>query len=369
MADRPTERLVGGVIGGVIGRVAPTILRQVDLDAIVAQLDVDAIAEQLDLDALVGRLDVNIVADRLDLDALVGRLDVDSIAQRLDLDALVDRLDVNSIADRLDLDALVGRLDVNAIAAQLDLDEVVGRVDIAQLTAGATQDVAVSGLDLLRRQVVRIDGTAESLVSRIMRWDHDPRPIAPEELDRPDATGRSISGHYAGPVTRLLALFGDSAAAVAAFSALGVMGGYLIEYFGFGRVLSDEPGWLSILLFSSWMLLWFWVPVAMFGRTVVMGVAGIAVVRRNGDVVSASRALVRALVLPVSFLLLPLTLIGILFGRERRAPHDLAAGTTEVYDWGSRGAERPETIGDKLSARVRQRRLRADAEMDDADGG
>jgi uncharacterized RDD family membrane protein YckC len=40
----------------------------------------------------------------------------------------------------------------------------------------------------------------------------------------------------------------------------------------------------------------------------------------------------------LSFIVLGIGLLGIVFGRERRAWHDHFAGTAVVYDWGTRTA-------------------------------
>ncbi len=200
-----------GLISGVIGMVAPAVIRTIPMDDVVEQLDVNAIAERLDLDALMARLD---------MDALVDRLDVNAIADQLDLDALMARLD---------MDALVDRLDVNAIANMLDLDALMKKIDMGQITAGVTGDVAVSGLDLVRRQLVRADATVDGVTDRILRRQPGDRPVAPARLEEepesedPD-TGdsgeiqrRDVSGHYAGPVTRLLGLAGDFSLAFASW--------------------------------------------------------------------------------------------------------------------------------------------------------
>ncbi len=329
-----------------MGRVAPVVMRQIDTNDLVDSLDVNVIAESLDLDALV---------DRLDLDELVKHLDVNMIANRLDLDALLGRMDVNMIAERLDMDLLIDRLDVNMIAERLDM---------AKLTAGATQDVAASGLDLVRRQIMRIDATVDGVTGRILHRKPGSRPVAPPELiDRDDVLDsnedprrlqrRDVSGHYAGPVTRGIGIFGDLVAvaglqAVLAWFALVV----------FGVVFDvDEPGWgrwLALVALGSVFFAWFWIPIALFGRTVAMAVLGIAVVRRDGGIVDARRAFVRALFFPVS-LIVPLCFIGLVVGKERRAFHDVVAGTTVVYDWGGRDAQQPVTIRQQLSARVRLR--------------
>jgi hypothetical protein len=43
-------------------------------------------------------------------------------------------------------------------------------------------------------------------------------------------------------------------------------------------------------------------------------------------------------VFPFSFLFFGLGLIGIAIGQEHRALHDVAAGSTVVYDWDARAA-------------------------------
>jgi uncharacterized RDD family membrane protein YckC len=290
---------------------------------------------------------------QIDTQDLVESLDVNLIAQELDLDKLVDRLDVNAIADRLDLDALVDRMDVNAIAGELDM---------AKLTAGATGDVALSGLDLARRQLIRVDATVEAVSDRVLRKGHR-RPVEPgtpqvstepdEETDPNELQRQDVSGHYAGPVTNGLSVVGDIAA-VAAVQAVIAWGALV----WFGVVLDFSAGttgrWLTVLLFFCVAAAWYWIPVALFGRTLAMAVMGVAVVTRDGGIVRWKRSLVRAVALPVS-IVLPVAFIGLLVGKERRALHDVIAGTVVVYDWGDRDAERPVTIRDQFSAQARRR--------------
>ena len=347
--DEPVRgRRRGGVVGGVIGRVVPAVIDRVDMNELLEHIDLDAVAARLDLDALVERLDVDAVAARLDLDALIGRMDVDAVAAQLDLDALVERLDVNAVAERL------------------DLDDLMHRIDMARLTAGATQDVATSGLDLARRQLARGDATVDSITRRLLRRGTDDRPPGPPQLlpavpDRPPAPvqdeprRRTISGHYAGPVTRLAALAGDL---FGALSLSGVLGGIVFSVFSIFGVdtTSGSPRWLALAFGALWFLAWFWLPVALFGRTAGMGLAGIAVVGRDGSIVGARKSLVRALVLPLSLVFFPIAMIGPLVGRERRTFHDVAAGTVVVYDWGGREAEQPTSVRDLLDARIKRRR-------------
>lgn len=387
-ASYEAERPRRGVFGSVVRRVVPAVMSRVDteelleyvdvnaiaeeldLDAVVDRLDVNALAGRLDLDALVARLDVDAVASRMDLDALVARLDVDAVAGRLDLQALVDRLDVDAVASRLDLDALVARLDVDAVAGRLDLDALVDRLDMARLTAGATQDVAFSGLDLVRRQLVRADSTVDRVVDRLVGRSPGDRPVAPRQLLLPPpAPGgptqedevdgrRSVSGHYAGPVSRLAALAGDVLASLGAFGFVSSMTLYLFGVFTPADVTLSSGSWPMVVFGVAWFLLWFWVPVALFDRTPAMAVVGLAVVSRQGETTSSSAALIRAVAVPLSLSLLALGLIGLILGRERRTLHDVLAGTVVVYDWGEREAERPATVRELLTARVNRGRAR-----------
>ncbi len=333
-----------GLVAAVVSRLSPAVIRGIDLDAVVADLDVDAIADGLDINAIVERLDVDTVAERLDLDRLLARLD---------MDAIVERLDVDAVANRLDLDRLVGRL------------------DMAQLTAGATQDVALSGLDLLRRQLIRADRTVDGTVQRFMGRRAADRPTAPGDLDvtipaavdavvlEPESEDtprrQTVSGHYAGPVTRVLALATDLLAGFGTYGFVGAATIYLLSTITGIDLTIASGGWLTLALLSSWMLLWFWLPVTYFGRTAAMALFGIAVVRRDGGVVSGRRALVRALAVPLSLVTAGLGLVGMAIGRERRALHDVVGGTVVVYDWGARQAEQPATIRAQLQARVRRR--------------
>jgi len=61
-------------------------------------------------------------------------------------------------------------------------------------------------------------------------------------------------------------------------------------------------------------------------------------VRADGMRAEPRRGVVRALVFPLSFLLFGLGFLGILVQRERRALHDLIAGTAVVYSWDARSA-------------------------------
>ena len=69
-----------------------------------------------------------------------------------------------------------------------------------------------------------------------------------------------------------------------------------------------------------------------------MAVLGIRVVKADGTTLPPSRAVVRTLAFPLSFLLCGLGFLGILVGREHRALHDVIAGSAVIYAWDARAA-------------------------------
>jgi uncharacterized RDD family membrane protein YckC len=95
---------------------------------------------------------------------------------------------------------------------------------------------------------------------------------------------------------------------------------------------------VTLAALAAWAFTYFASSLAVAGKTIGMGLVGLLVVARSGTALPGRAALVRTLVFPFS-LPLGLGFIGLLFGRERRALHDLAASTAVVYDWGVRPAE------------------------------
>ncbi len=155
-----------------------------------------------------------------------------------------------------------------------------------------------------------------------------------ERVPRPN-----LVGHYAGPVTRLAAFAGDCALLTVLFSVGAAAAVWVIQLMTRGDVDADDVGpWITTGLFVVWSFLYFWVPLAMSGRTAGMAVLGLQVVRRDGSPVNGRRAAVRVVTFPLSFLLLGVGLVGILVGREHRALHDVCADTAVVYAWDARAA-------------------------------
>jgi uncharacterized RDD family membrane protein YckC len=148
-----------------------------------------------------------------------------------------------------------------------------------------------------------------------------------------------LTGHYAGVVTRLTSYAIDAFLVSALFSVVTAGLFWLIQLFtGEDYDPTDAGSVAGGIVFLVWIFLYFWAPMAAWGRTLGMAIMGLELVRRDGDRVGAGRVAIRVITFPISVLLLGLGFIGILLGREHRALHDVFAGTTIVYAWDARAA-------------------------------
>ena len=149
----------------------------------------------------------------------------------------------------------------------------------------------------------------------------------------------SLTGHYAGVVTRLTSYVIDAFLVSAIFSVVSAGLVWLVNLIVGGDYDASDVGSLAGgIIFLVWVFLYFWLPMAVWGRTIGMAIMGLELVRRDGSRVGAGRVAIRVITFPLSFLLLGLGFIGILVGREHRALQDVFAGTTIVYAWDARAA-------------------------------
>ena len=148
----------------------------------------------------------------------------------------------------------------------------------------------------------------------------------------------ALQGHYAGAVTRLAAYVIDAATASVLFAVgAGVVEFLLADVLGISFEIADVP-LAATIAFAVWSFLYFAVPLAASGRTFGSAILGLRVVRTDGRSLDPKHAVIRVLAFPLSFLLFGLGFLLILVQRERRALHDLIAGTAVVYDWDARAA-------------------------------
>lgn len=157
-------------------------------------------------------------------------------------------------------------------------------------------------------------------------------------IRRAPTESETAQGHYAGAVSRLLA-FGIDLAASSAMFALGLAAvSYVAKIFTGDQISWNRQDLAVAIIFVIWLFLYFGYSWAASGRTFGMAVLGVQVVRADGYVLDPWRGALRALAFPLSFLFLGLGFLGILVQRERRALHDLIAGSAVVYAWDARAA-------------------------------
>jgi uncharacterized RDD family membrane protein YckC len=148
----------------------------------------------------------------------------------------------------------------------------------------------------------------------------------------------SYQGHYAGSVSRFAAFAIDLAVSSGVFSLALAAISYGVHVVTGHSVSWNRSSPVVAVLFVLWEFTYFGYSWAVSGRTFGMAALGIRVVGADGSVLEPRRAIVRALVFPLSFLLCGLGFLGILVQREHRALHDLIAGTAVVYAWDARAA-------------------------------
>jgi uncharacterized RDD family membrane protein YckC len=171
--------------------------------------------------------------------------------------------------------------------------------------------------------------------------DADPTEPAPPAGIRSHAqfrTQQKLRAGHAGFASRFIAFVFDWTVSTGGF--LLVLGGasFAASVLTGGTIHWHQGSLWVVLAFWGWEFLYFAYFWTTSGKTPGMTLLGVRVVGRDGSDVGARRGLVRTLVFPLSFLLLGLGFLGILFGRDRRALHDSIAGTAVVYAWDARAA-------------------------------
>jgi len=154
----------------------------------------------------------------------------------------------------------------------------------------------------------------------------------------PPVAQLGFQGHFAGAVSRFVAYAIDLAVIAGVFMlALAAIS------FAASVVTGHSVSWsrndiLVTIAFLAWGFIYFAYSWAASGKTFGMAVLGVRVVAADGADATARQAVVRTLAFPLSFLVFGLGFVGIVLQRDRRALHDLIAGTVVIYSWDARAA-------------------------------
>ena len=324
----------------------------------VEGLDIQAIIDHVDIGKVLENVDLNVVLERVDLDRLIDRIDVNKILLRLDpsvvvvlLNLLLPQLDMNAVVARLDFDQIVERIDVNAIVERVDVDALVERTELGAIVARAGAGVASDVIDSARSAGVGLDSFVQRWVDRILRRQGSSEPSGPAASHPRARAGDvmtvrlepdrdvSLQGplrrhrHQAGGIRHRRARGNDALHARRQRRRIPV-----VVVARRGRLACRTRRSSSVVALAAWLLVYFAYPIAVGGRTLGMALVGLEVVTKDGRHVDAKRAVLRTLCLPLSLILLGIGILMILINRQRRALHDLIAGTAVVYSWNARAA-------------------------------
>ena len=150
------------------------------------------------------------------------------------------------------------------------------------------------------------------------------------------AAGKTLWGHYAGSVSRLVAFVVDLVLSIAVFELALAGISYIAQIVTGNAIGLHRSNIVVLVIFIAWEFVYFGNAWASSGRTPGMALLGICVVRVDGTVLSPRQGWLRALAFPLGFLTLGVGFIWIFVDRERRAVYDVIAGSTVVYAWDAR---------------------------------
>ncbi len=169
---RAVGRRVQGVLRPVAGVVLrpPLVPRRYQAETLLAAVARQGGSRRPDLDrqlsAVLDRMVATIVAallDRIDLTRLVReRVDLNEVVATVDLDKAVERLDLNAVLARLDLDALIDRIDLAGLA-----EGVIAEVDLSEIIRQSTGSVASDTVQGVRMQSISGDEAVGRAMGRL----------------------------------------------------------------------------------------------------------------------------------------------------------------------------------------------------------
>ena len=164
------------------------------------------------------------------------------------------------------------------------------------------------------------------------------RPGEAKPFHPPAAARESLQGHYAGFASRFASFVVDMIVLTAIFLAVLAAINWAATIVT-GRDIAFNRGniWV-VIAYLVWGFIYFAHFWGLNGRTAGEALFGVQVLTDEGGDVSFRRAALRTLAFPLSFIILGLGFLGILLGDQRRALHDVIAGTVVVYSWDARAA-------------------------------
>jgi uncharacterized RDD family membrane protein YckC len=148
----------------------------------------------------------------------------------------------------------------------------------------------------------------------------------------------SLEGFYAGGVTRFASFALDAGLSFGLFAGGVAVFSWFLDLFFQVKLNPEHGGLLWGIPLLIWEFTYYWYCLTLSGKTPGCALLGIRVVQDTGAPITGRKAALRTIVFPLSLMFFGIGFIGILFGRKRRALHDVIARTGVVYDWDARSA-------------------------------
>ena len=165
-----------------------------------------------------------------------------------------------------------------------------------------------------------------------------PVPVPDDGAARrvPLTTRQNLRGHYAGFASRFIAFAFDCAVSVGIFELALIASSFAASVLAGTSIHWNRGNIWVVLAFFAWEFFYYAYFWTASGKTPGMVLLGVQVVGDDGSHAGTRRGLIRTLAFPLSFIPAGLGFAGILLGRDRRALHDVIAGTAVVYCWDAR---------------------------------
>jgi uncharacterized RDD family membrane protein YckC len=151
-------------------------------------------------------------------------------------------------------------------------------------------------------------------------------------------TEQHLRGHHAGFASRFIAFVFDAVISIGVFELTLAAASFAASVLTGSSIHWSRASMWVVIAFFAWEFFYFAFAWTGGGKTAGMWLIGIQVVGQDGSRAGTKRGLVRTLAFPLSFILLGLGFISILFEHDRRALHDLIADTAVIYAWDARDA-------------------------------
>ena len=166
-------------------------------------------------------------------------------------------------------------------------------------------------------------------------------PVPHDESTSPNAllmTEHHLRGHHAGFASRFIAFVFDCVVSIGVFMLTLAAASFAASVLTGSSIHWSRANTWVVVAFFAWEFFYFALAWTGGGKTPGMWLVGVQVVGQDGSRAGTKRGLVRTLAFPLSFILLGLGFVSILFEHDRRALHDLIADTAVIYCWDAREA-------------------------------